>query len=141
MPAAALFTCIPTGVLHRATLCLQQRGAFANCRALHSSHPICCPFLHPWRLQWHGWFEVAGEPFEVAQLCSLWVELRETQQWKRGIVLDSVRLVRQQAQQAQQEGQPQAAEAQAAAAGQEGGDESVWARVRRAARALGLMGP
>ncbi|KAI7844537.1 hypothetical protein COHA_001895 [Chlorella ohadii] len=90
---------------------------------------------------WHGWFEVAGEPFEVAQLCSLWVELRETQQWKRGIVLDSVRLVRQQAQQAQQEGQPQAAEAQAAAAGQEGGDESVWARVRRAARALGLMGP
>ena len=100
----------------------------------------------PWTLQWTGWFEVVGEPFEVPELCNLWVELRETRRWKGGIVVESVRLVRQQAQQqaqqAQQQGQAeQAGDATAAGvaeAGRQASGSSVWARLRRAARGLGL---
>lgn len=100
------------------------------------------PLARPWFcLQWHGWFEVSGEPFEVAELCDLWVELRETHDWKGGIVLDSVRLVRQQAQQARQPQQaPAAAEPQAAGGEQQASGRSAWVRLRQAARALGLPG-
>ena len=82
----------------------------------------------------------------MLELCNLWVELRETRRWKGGVVVESVRLVRQQAQQqaqqAQQQGQAErageAAAAGAAEAGQQASGSSVWARLRRAARGLGL---
>jgi hypothetical protein len=55
-----------------------------------------------------GWFEVAGEPFEVAELCDVAVRWEALSgHWKRGLVLDSVRLVREeppQPPQQQQEG-------------------------------------
>ena len=74
-------------------------------------------------------------PFEVAQLCDIWAELRETRAWKAGIVLDRVRLVRRQAQPA---GPGQAAPPALAADAAAGGGPGLGSLVRGVARALGL---